>query len=157
MLCKVWQINVLYFVSVQFIAKLSMFFKVRLKKKNKTKKFKDGFEVFEKERNYGEAFAPWQGNSNKNTYDLCHQGHQSQKYRTCRGFSSWLSGISWCRSLQMAVFTRCKLVTSEFKNVRIFFIEEDLFTPFSKLDEVRKGSIGKQYICIFCMQFHPVL
>lgn len=57
----------------------------------------------------------------------------------------------------MAVFTRCKLVISEFNNVRIFFIEEDLFTPFSKLDEVRKGSLGKQYICIFCMQFHPVL
>lgn len=67
MLCKVWQINVLYFVSVQFLAKSSMFFKVWLKKKKKKTTEKKNNKVFEKERNYGEAFAPWQGSSNKMT------------------------------------------------------------------------------------------
>lgn len=55
-----------------------MFSKVGQKKrKQKNIYIKGGFEVFEMECNYGEAFAPLQGSSNKNATDL------------------WLVGISY--------------------------------------------------------------
>lgn len=74
MLCKVWQINVLYFVAVQFIAKLLMFYKVRQKTTKKLRRM--GLKYSRRSANMGRLFAPWQGSSNKNAVDFRHRSPQ---------------------------------------------------------------------------------
>lgn len=60
MLCNVWQISVLYFVPVQFVARVLVFFLTEGEKKVE----KISSDVFGKS-DYGEDFAPSQGSSNK--------------------------------------------------------------------------------------------